>query len=83
MNVQGQHNLCVVYVERGDLSAAEKCLQQAHRLAPHEDYIVRHLGIVQNRIAKLIAAQKAKQQSQQVHKKAETAASTSTDQQHL
>lgn len=59
MNVQGQHNLCVVYVERGDLSAAERCLQQAHRLAPHEDYILRHLNIVQTRIAKLIAAQQA------------------------
>lgn len=60
MNVQGQHNLCVVYVERGDLAAAEKCLQQAHRLAPHEDYILRHLNIVQTRISKLIAAQKQK-----------------------
>lgn len=69
MNVQGQHNLCVVYVERGDLSAAEKCLQQAHRLAPHEDYIVRHLNIVQTRIAKLIAAQQKKQQQKKVDKK--------------
>lgn len=69
MNVQGQHNLCVVYVERGDLSAAEKCLQQAHRLAPHEDYIVRHLNIVQSRIAKLIAAQQKKQQQKKVDKK--------------
>lgn len=69
MNVQGQHNLCVVYVERGDLSAAEKCLQQAHRLAPHEDYIVRHLNIVQSRIAKLIAAQQKKQQQKKVEKK--------------
>ncbi|XP_046643729.1 protein O-mannosyl-transferase Tmtc3-like [Daphnia pulicaria] len=69
MNVQGQHNLCVVYVERGDLSAAEKCLQQAHRLAPHEDYIVRHLNIVQTRIAKLIAAQQKKQQQKKIDKK--------------
>ena len=60
MNVQGHHNLCVVYVERGDLGRAEKCLQQAHRLAPHEDYILRHLHIVQNRIAKLSAAQAQK-----------------------
>jgi len=66
MNVQGQHNLCVVYVERGDLSRAEICLQQAHRLAPHEDYIVRHLQIVQTRIAKLIAA---KQKQRKVAKK--------------
>lgn len=80
MNVQGQHNLCVVHVERGDLSAAEKCLQQAHRLAPHEDYIVRHLGIVQNRIAKLIASQKAKEQH--MMNKAGKATSE-TDKQHL
>lgn len=69
MNVQGQHNLCVVYVERGDLSAAEKCLQQAHRLAPHEDYIVRHLNIVQSRIAKLIASQQKKLQQKKTDKK--------------
>ena len=39
--MQGLHNLCVVYVERGDLSAAETCLARAHAMAPHEDYILR------------------------------------------
>lgn len=49
-NTQGMHNLCVVYVERGLLKEAEVCLQKAHQMAPHEDYIVRHLKIVQNRL---------------------------------
>ncbi|XP_065201488.1 protein O-mannosyl-transferase Tmtc3 [Planococcus citri] len=52
-NVQGLHNLCVVYVERGNLLEAENCLQHVHTLAPNEDYISRHLQIVQTRISKL------------------------------
>lgn len=52
-NIQGLHNLCVVYVERGELVRAEKCLARAHLMAPHEDYVLRHLKIVQTRIAKL------------------------------
>lgn len=32
---------------------AQSCLEEAHRLAPEEDYIIKHLSIVQNRIAKL------------------------------
>ncbi|KAJ8894958.1 hypothetical protein PR048_000266 [Dryococelus australis] len=52
-NIQGLHNLCVVYVERGNLLRAEACLKQAHQLAPNEDYVLRHLNIVQTRIGKL------------------------------
>ncbi|XP_050298329.1 protein O-mannosyl-transferase Tmtc3-like [Anthonomus grandis grandis] len=52
-NIQGLHNLCVVHVERGKLLEAQDCLEEAHRLAPEEDYIIKHLGIVQNRISKL------------------------------
>lgn len=51
-NVQGLHNLCVVYVERGNLIEAENCLKRVHILAPDEDYIVKHLQIVQSRINK-------------------------------
>ncbi|KAA0193547.1 hypothetical protein HAZT_HAZT011770 [Hyalella azteca] len=51
-NVQGLHNLCVVYVERGELLAAESCLARAHVIAPTEDYILRHLNIVRSRLAK-------------------------------
>lgn len=52
-NIQGLHNLCVVYVERGKLTQALDCLHHAHKLAPHEDYIFKHLKIVQQRLAKL------------------------------
>ncbi|KAF5297988.1 hypothetical protein FQA39_LY11863 [Lamprigera yunnana] len=53
VNIQGLHNLCVVYVERGKLLEAETCLEQTHKLAPGEDYVLRHLQIVKNRITKL------------------------------
>ncbi|GAB1605655.1 protein O-mannosyl-transferase TMTC3-like [Argonauta hians] len=49
-NVQAMHNLCVVYVEQGDILKAEKCLLQAHSLAPSETYILQHLNIVRNKI---------------------------------
>ena len=49
-NVQGLHNLCVVMVERGQLGAARTCLQRAHSLAPNEDYIKKHLDIVELKI---------------------------------
>ena len=49
-NVQGLHNLCVVMVERGQLGGARSCLQQAHALAPKEDYIRKHLDIVETKI---------------------------------
>ncbi|RZF38686.1 hypothetical protein LSTR_LSTR003492 [Laodelphax striatellus] len=52
-NIQGVHNLCVVLVERGLLVEAEACLRRAHRMAPHEDYVLRHLKIVQSRVAKM------------------------------
>nr|CAD7590584.1 unnamed protein product [Timema genevievae] len=52
-NIQGLHNLCVVYVERGNLLRAEACLLRAHQLAPSEDYVLRHLNIVQTRIHKM------------------------------
>merc|ERR1712106_80110 len=49
-NVQGLHNLCVVMVERGNLLGAKVCLQKASNIAPQEDYISRHLEIVQSKI---------------------------------
>ena len=45
--------MCVVYVERGELIIAEECLTKAYQLAPHEDYILRHLKIVRSRISKV------------------------------
>lgn len=52
-NVQGLHNLCVVYVERKHLARAQLCLRFAHFLAPAEDYILRHLQIVEQRLQKI------------------------------
>lgn len=55
VNIQGLHNLCVVYVERGLLMKAHACLQEAHALAPSEDYIIKHLQIIESRLARLKA----------------------------
>lgn len=55
VNIQGLHNLCVVYVERGFLAKAYACLHEAHALAPQEDYIIKHLQIIETRLAKLKA----------------------------
>ncbi|XP_022238245.1 transmembrane and TPR repeat-containing protein CG4050-like [Limulus polyphemus] len=52
-NVQAKHNLCVVYVERGQLTVGEHCLIQAASLAPKEEYIQRHLKIVRARLQKI------------------------------
>uniref|UniRef100_A0A8C8RJF8 Protein O-mannosyl-transferase TMTC3 n=1 Tax=Pelusios castaneus TaxID=367368 RepID=A0A8C8RJF8_9SAUR len=56
-NVQGKHNLCVVYFEERDLIKAEKCLVETLALAPHEEYIQRHLNIVRSKISLLSAAE--------------------------
>lgn len=50
-NVQGKHNLCVVYFEEKDLLKAERCLLETLALAPHEEYIQRHLNIVRDKIS--------------------------------
>nr|XP_048274229.1 protein O-mannosyl-transferase TMTC3 [Myodes glareolus]XP_048274230.1 protein O-mannosyl-transferase TMTC3 [Myodes glareolus] len=50
-NVQGKHNLCVVYFEEKDLLKAERCLVETLALAPHEEYIQRHLSIVRDKIS--------------------------------
>ncbi|KAG9490438.1 hypothetical protein GDO78_006007 [Eleutherodactylus coqui] len=55
-NVQGKHNLCVVYFEERDLLRAERCLVETLALAPHEEYIQRHLSIVRSKIMSLNAA---------------------------
>lgn len=40
-------------VERGKLSLAAQCLERAAALAPHQDYVHRHLAIVKARISRL------------------------------
>ncbi|XP_060530397.1 protein O-mannosyl-transferase Tmtc3-like [Cylas formicarius] len=67
-NIQGLHNLCVVHVERGKLLEAQKCLEEAHSLAPEEEYIVKHLQIVKNRIAKLNVDGQPKNDSKETSK---------------
>ena len=49
-HIQGHHNLCVVQVEQGHLEQARECLVKVMEMAPNEDYVKRHLQIVENRI---------------------------------
>jgi hypothetical protein len=53
------HNLCVVFVERGILYKAEKCLAEVHKLAPKEEYILKHLNIVRAKINEYLEKKKA------------------------
>lgn len=55
-NVQGKHNLCVVYFEERDLLQAERCLEETLAMAPNEEYVRRHLAIVRSKIAAMNAA---------------------------
>lgn len=55
-NVQGKHNLCVVYFEERDLVRAERCLEEALAMAPREEYIRRHLNIVRGKMAAMTVA---------------------------
>lgn len=55
-NVQAKHNLCVVYFEERNLPLAESCLVETLTMAPHEEYIRRHLAIVRNKMAAMSAA---------------------------
>ncbi|XP_068560632.1 protein O-mannosyl-transferase TMTC3 [Cebidichthys violaceus] len=55
-NVQGKHNLCVVYFEERDLPRAARCLEETLAMAPHEEYVRRHLSIVRSKMAAMSAA---------------------------
>ncbi|MCJ8734461.1 hypothetical protein PDJAM_G00235700 [Pangasius djambal] len=57
-NVQAKHNLCVVYFEERQLARAEQCLQETLAMAPHEEYVQRHLAIVRAKMAAMSAAGK-------------------------
>lgn len=50
-NVQGRHNLCVVYAERGELTRAEKCLTEVVKIAPDQKYVKDHLYIIRGKLA--------------------------------
>lgn len=45
-------------VERGKLGLAAQCLERAAALAPHQDYVHRHLAIVKARISRLSPEQR-------------------------
>lgn len=64
-HVQANHNLCVVYVEQGDLIRAEKCLTRTHQLAPNEGYIINHLNIVRTKLNQAIEARQKQQKMAQ------------------
>ena len=55
-NVQAQHNLCVVMVEAGDLPLARECLRETLSRAPNEEYIAKHLSIVEERMQQAFAS---------------------------
>lgn len=55
-NVQGKHNLCVVYFEERDLPRAERCLEETLAMGPDEEYVKRHLSIVRSKMAAMSAA---------------------------
>ncbi|XP_053487474.1 protein O-mannosyl-transferase TMTC3 [Ictalurus furcatus] len=57
-NVQAKHNLCVVYFEERQLARAEQCLQETLEMAPHEEYVQRHLAIVRAKMAAMSATGK-------------------------
>ncbi|CAM1302636.1 TMTC3 (predicted) [Pycnogonum litorale] len=48
--IQGLHNLCVIHYKRQELVKAEKCLLEVAKIAPHKDYIKRHLKMVRNEL---------------------------------
>lgn len=77
-NVQAKHNLCVVYFEERQLARAERCLQETLAMAPHEEYIQRHLAIVRAKMAAMSAtgkplapAEGAEEPSAKQHKQAQ------------
>ncbi|TRY63668.1 hypothetical protein TCAL_08698 [Tigriopus californicus] len=57
-HVQGRHNLCVVLLEQDpnrleSLVKAKECLESVRESAPNEDYILKHLGIVEAKVESL------------------------------
>ncbi|XP_013776748.2 transmembrane and TPR repeat-containing protein CG4050-like [Limulus polyphemus] len=54
-NIQGLHNLCVVYYRRQQLVEAEACFQQAHLKSPDTEYIRQHLEITRYQLQQLAA----------------------------
>ena len=51
-NVQAQHNLCVVLVQRGKIEEAEKCLENVLKMAPNADFVKKNLAVLRQRMKK-------------------------------
>jgi len=49
-HVEARSNLCVVYMEQGELARAESCLIQVSRLAPDAANIQQNLRVVRHRL---------------------------------
>ncbi|XP_076310967.1 protein O-mannosyl-transferase Tmtc3-like [Tachypleus tridentatus] len=49
-NIQGLHNLCVVYYQRQQLVEAEACFQKALAQSPNTDYIRQHLEVTRRQL---------------------------------
>ena len=56
-----RRTICVVFVERGDLLKAEKCLAEVHKMAPKGEYTLNHLYIVRAKIKEYIDKRQAAQ----------------------
>ena len=67
-NVQANHNLCVVMVEAGYLERARDCLYKVTQMAPNEQYVSKHLKIVQDKLD-LLSAQNRPEQLTKGHYK--------------
>ena len=66
-NVQANHNLCVVMVEAGYLERARDCLYKVTQMAPNEQYVSKHLKIVQDKLDLLSAQNRPKQHAKGHH----------------
>ena len=64
-NIQARHNMCVVMVERGHLLEARTCLEQCLKIK-HEDYIVKHIQIVEERLNLSTAPSTTSQRNQSI-----------------
>ncbi|XP_076358340.1 protein O-mannosyl-transferase Tmtc3-like isoform X1 [Tachypleus tridentatus] len=54
-NIQGLHNLCVVYYRQQQLVEAEACFQKALELSPDTKYIRQHLEVTRHQLRQVAA----------------------------
>jgi len=49
-HIEARSNLCVVYMEQGELTRAESCLVQVSQLAPNVANVQQNLRVVRQRL---------------------------------